>query len=273
MTLEEILANVADQDRGKEFELLDPVQGKPTGIKLWIVGPDSATAHRARLALSDELAELSDMSGMVTAENREKARLNCLARHVLRWEIEEDGSLVCRMETSEGDDGTVKTRSMGYIWTKEDYGNFELTLSYKISEGANSGVFYRVDKKDPVHLGFEVQLMDDEGYQKTHGKLDARKLNGSFYEGKAPEAAPAKPPGQWNTFVLRCEGSRQTCLINGVQVFSVDIDEWTEVGKNPDGTPNKFKVAIKDKPRQGRIGLQNHGQVVWFRDIRVKSLD
>ncbi|MCB1205499.1 MAG: DUF1080 domain-containing protein [Verrucomicrobiae bacterium] len=189
------------------------------------------------------------------------------------WEIEEDGSLVCRMETSEGDDGTVKTRSMGYIWTKEDYGNFELTLSYKISEGANSGVFYRVDKKDPVHLGFEVQLMDDEGYQKTHGKLDARKLNGSFYEGKAPEAAPAKPPGQWNTFVLRCEGSRQTCLINGVQVFSVDIDEWTEVGKNPDGTPNKFKVAIKDKPRQGRIGLQNHGQVVWFRDIRVKSLD
>ena len=94
MTLEEILANVADQDRGKEFELLDPVQGKPTGIKLWIVGPDSATAHRARLALSDELAELSDMSGMVTAENREKARLNCLARHVLRWEIEEDGKPV-----------------------------------------------------------------------------------------------------------------------------------------------------------------------------------
>lgn len=94
MQLEDILANVADQDRGKEFELVDPVEGKPTGIKLWIVGPDSETAHRARLALSDELAEVADVEGKVTAEQRERARLNCLARHVLRWEISEDGQPV-----------------------------------------------------------------------------------------------------------------------------------------------------------------------------------
>lgn len=188
------------------------------------------------------------------------------------WEIEEDGSLVCRMESAEGDDGTVKTRSMGYIWTKADYGDFELSLSYKLSAGANSGIFYRSEKADPVHRGFEVQLMDDEGYQKAHGKLDAKKLNGSFYEGKAPEADPAKPVGEWNTFVLKCKGARMTCLINGVQVFDVDVDDWTEAGKNPDGTANKFKVAIKDKPRSGRIGMQNHGQVVWFKDIVVKPL-
>lgn len=94
MTLDEVLNNVADQDRGREFELADPVEGKPTGIKLWIVGPDSATAHRARLALSDELAEVADINGRVTAEQRERARLNCLAAHVLRWEIEEDGKPV-----------------------------------------------------------------------------------------------------------------------------------------------------------------------------------
>lgn len=94
MTLDEILANVADQDRGKEFELLDPVEGKPTGIKLRIVGPDSETAHKARLALADELAEMADHNGRVSAENREKARLNCLARHVVDWEVEEDGKPV-----------------------------------------------------------------------------------------------------------------------------------------------------------------------------------
>lgn len=94
MTLDDILANVADQDRGREFELSDPIDGTPTGIKLWIVGPDSETAHRARLALSDELAEMADASGRVTAEQREKARLNCLAAHVLRWEIEEEGKPV-----------------------------------------------------------------------------------------------------------------------------------------------------------------------------------
>lgn len=94
MTLDDILANVADQDRGREFELADPVNGQPTGIKLWIVGPDSETAHRARLALADELAEMADANGRVTAEQREKARLNCLAAHVLRWEIEEEGKPV-----------------------------------------------------------------------------------------------------------------------------------------------------------------------------------
>ncbi|MEF2071909.1 hypothetical protein [Consotaella aegiceratis] len=94
MTLDDILANVADQDRGREFELADPVTGAPTGIKLWVVGPDSDTANRARVALYDELAELSDSDGKVSAESREKARLNCLARHVLRWEIEENGEPV-----------------------------------------------------------------------------------------------------------------------------------------------------------------------------------
>ena len=94
MTLDDILNNVADQDRGKEFMLADPVTGKPTGIKLWIVGPDSDTAHRARLALYDELADMADADGRVSAEHREKARLNALARHVLRWDVAEAGEPV-----------------------------------------------------------------------------------------------------------------------------------------------------------------------------------
>lgn len=94
MTLDEIIMNVTDQDKGAWFELADPVTGQPTGIRLCVAGPDSETAHRARLSLSDELAEMADPEGRVTAEQREKARLNCLARHVLRWEVEEDGKPV-----------------------------------------------------------------------------------------------------------------------------------------------------------------------------------
>lgn len=94
MTLDDILSNAADQERGKEFELADPVTGAPTGIRLWIVGPDSETAHRAHLALADELAEMADANGRVSAADREKARLNCLARHVLKWDITEDGQPV-----------------------------------------------------------------------------------------------------------------------------------------------------------------------------------
>lgn len=89
--LSDILASVADQDRGKWFELHDPVQGTPTGIKLKIAGPDSDIQRKAQLSLADELAEMADIDGRVTAEHREKGRLNTLARMILDWEIKEDG--------------------------------------------------------------------------------------------------------------------------------------------------------------------------------------
>lgn len=94
MQLNDILADSQDQDRGREFELVDPVTGKPTGIRLRIAGPDSATQNRARLRLSDDLAALADPNGQVSAELREKLRLKCLAACVLGWDIEEDGQPV-----------------------------------------------------------------------------------------------------------------------------------------------------------------------------------
>lgn len=94
MQLNEILAAAQDHDRGRDVELLDPVTGKPVGITVRIAGPDSATQARARLQMMDELADLADGSGRVDAANREKARLNCLARCVLGWDVKEDGEPV-----------------------------------------------------------------------------------------------------------------------------------------------------------------------------------
>lgn len=94
MQLNDILADAQDQDRGRDFDLLDPVTGKPTGITLRIAGPDSATQARARLQLVDDLAEMADDEGRISAASREKARLNSLARCVLGWDIKEDGQPV-----------------------------------------------------------------------------------------------------------------------------------------------------------------------------------
>jgi len=94
MELSDALNIATDQDRGRELELVHPYTGEPTGMKLWMAGPDSDTARRAALALSDELADMADDQGRVTAEQREKARLNALAKHVLRWEVSEDGKPV-----------------------------------------------------------------------------------------------------------------------------------------------------------------------------------
>lgn len=189
------------------------------------------------------------------------------------WKIDEEGALTCNMLEVEDKNGTKKLKGMGYIWTKQQYGDFELTLSYKLSEGANSGVFYRTERDNPVNGGHEIQLMDNEGFQEAHGPKDAKKLHGSFYEGKEASSNPANPVGQWDTLKLRAKGPKVTCYINGVEVFNVDVNDWPEAGKNPDGTANKFKVAIKDKPMRGSIGLQNHGQYVWFKDIKITTLE
>lgn len=187
------------------------------------------------------------------------------------WVIE-DGALTCRMQQTTDRNGRPVQRGRGNIWTKDSYDDFELTLAYKLSEAANSGVFYRADKNNPVQGGFEVQLMDNQGFQKSHGQRDGRKLNGAFYDAKAPSSDPSKPAGQWNHLRLRCEGPRVQIAVNGVQVIDVDVEDWDTPQMNPDGTPNKFKTALKDLPRTGRIGLQNHGQVVWFKDIQIKPL-
>ena len=189
------------------------------------------------------------------------------------WEIEKDGSVVCRMHETKDKKGKVRIRGMGYLWTKEEFSDFDLTLSYKLSPGANSGVFYRSDKDNPVQGGFEIQLMDNEGFQKkTKRKLPPRKLNASFYDGVSPAGDFSNPVGQWNKLRLVCKGPVVTCRLNEKLAFSVNLDDWTEPGKNPDGTTNKFKTAFKDMPRKGRIGFQNHGQAVWFRNMLVRPL-
>ncbi len=188
------------------------------------------------------------------------------------WEIDDDGVMVCRMETVTAKNGSKRQKGMGYIWTKKSYDNFELSLSYKLSPGANSGVFFRTDKENPVQGGFEVQLMDDHGFLQSHGKVGGKHLNGAFYDAQAASSNPSKGAGKWNRMTLKCDGPRIQISINGVLVNDVDVDRWDTAKKNPDGSANKFKTALKDLPRHGRIGFQNHGQVVWVKGVKIRSL-
>lgn len=94
MTLDDILSNIADQDRGRELIVLDPWTGEPAGIHFLIVGPDSNAQRRARIEMMDELADAADADGKVSAEKREAARLNCLAKCVRLMQIDEAGAPV-----------------------------------------------------------------------------------------------------------------------------------------------------------------------------------
>ena len=94
MQLSDVLNNATDQDRGADLELVAPWDGSKTGMVLTIVGPDSDTARRADLAMMDALSDMADDKGMVTAELRQKAGIDALAKRVIRWQVEEDGKPV-----------------------------------------------------------------------------------------------------------------------------------------------------------------------------------
>ncbi len=188
------------------------------------------------------------------------------------WVIDDEGAMKCRMEEVKQPNGKPRIKSMGYIWTKASYEDFTLTLSYQLSAGANSGVFYRTDPENPVQGGFEIQLLDNEGFQKVKGKKDAKNLNGAFYDCQGPKTDPAKPVGQWNQLTLTCQGPHIQLDINGVRVNEMNIDDWDTPNKNPDGSANKFKTALNKLPRSGRIGFQNHGQVVRIKEVTIRKL-
>ena len=155
----------------------------------------------------------------------------------------------------------------GYIWAKGKYDNFELELDFKMSKRCNSGVFFRTDPSNPVQGGFEIQILDSDGKAKV-GKHDC----GALYDALPPSSNPTKPAGEWNHMKLTVNGASVKVVLNGKQVVDADLDKWTTPRKNPDGSRNKFRTALKDLPRTGSIGLQYHGHPVWFKNLKLKKL-
>lgn len=164
--------------------------------------------------------------------------------------------------------GILKAVGGGEIWTKDTYGDFILDLEFKLAEGTNSGVFIRTgDIKKWLHTAIEVQILDSYGKAKPD-KHDC----GSIFDCLEPSRNMVKKPGQWNRYIITCKANKIYVVLNGEQIINMDLNQWTEAYKNPDGTPNKFNTAYKDMPRIGQIGLQYHGNPIWYRNIRIKPL-
>jgi hypothetical protein len=90
--LSDALANIDDQDRGRWLDVMNPWTGEPTGFRFKLSGPDSRVQKRARVLMMDDLAEAAKPDGTVAYEAREAARIACLARCVLDWEMAEGGA-------------------------------------------------------------------------------------------------------------------------------------------------------------------------------------
>ncbi len=166
-------------------------------------------------------------------------------------------------------DGVLSAKSSGTIWTKGSYGNFVLDLEFKVSKGANSGVFLRAGDIRNILSALEIQI---------HESTDGTKYGmvGAIYDAKPPSKRMEKPVGEWNHYTITCQDSHISLVFNGEQVINADLNDWREAHKNPDGTQNKFAIPLKDFARVGPIGLQGlHGKEaspVWFRNIKIKTL-
>jgi hypothetical protein len=158
----------------------------------------------------------------------------------------------------------------GNLWTKEKFGDFILDLEVKVTKGTNSGVFLRSPEgeKNWLHGSFEIQVLSSFGDRQPN-KHDL----GALYDCLAPNVAAEKPIGQWNRMVITFKGNSLKIVLNDKQIIDADLNQWTQAGKNPDGTKNKFKTAYKDMAKVGHLGLQDHGSPVWYRNVKVKRLE
>jgi hypothetical protein len=168
------------------------------------------------------------------------------------------------------ENGVLVAKDHDTLWTKESYGNFVLDLEFKVAKESNSGVFLRSGNPKNVLAALEIQV---------HDSTDGTKYGmvGAIYDAMPPSKNAAKPVGEWNHYTITCKDSKVTVVLNGETIIEADLDKWPEIGKNPDGTPNKFPVALKNFARKGPIGFQGlHGKAqapVWYRNLKIKQLD
>lgn len=203
-----------------------------------------------------------------------------LAEKAAGWILLFDGKDLDGWKTSSSkpskvavEDGCINPHGCGgYMMIHEKtWANFILAMDFKISKGCNSGVFVRTHPleprpgKDVGFNGIEIAIDDTQ----TAGYADT----GAIYDLVKPTKNVMKPAGEWNHMVITCNGPKISVELNDAVVTQMNLDEWTEPNRRPDGSAHKFDVAYKSHPRFGYIGLQDHGSACWYKNIKLKSLD
>jgi len=164
----------------------------------------------------------------------------------------------------------VRRASAGDIITRDQFESFELSIDWKISPGGNSGIMFKVKETgaQPWFTGPEAQILDN-----VLGK-DPQKA-GWLYQLYPAEIDATKPAGQWNNFILRCQKTANGTYecehwMNGVKYvdYTIGSDDWH-------ARVSKSKFADKPdfaKADAGHICLQDHGNEVAFRNIKIRVL-
>lgn len=182
---------------------------------------------------------------------------------LMGWAVE-DGAMVALGEG--GPDGHGAD-----IISKNKFDNFDLSLEWKISAEGNSGIFFNVVEGEQYgavyHTGPEYQLIDDTGFP---ADLADSQHSGANYSMHPPSSITTKPVGEYNVSRIRVEDGHVTHWLNGEKVVEYDLwtPEWQaliDAGKWED-------YPDYGKARSGHLALQDHGNKIWFKNIKIKKL-
>lgn len=157
----------------------------------------------------------------------------------------------------------------GDIITQDEFANFELSLDWRVAEGGNSGIFYLAALgSDNIFMSApEMQVLDDAGHPDGQDPLTSAGSNHGLHP--APRGV-VKPAGEWNHARIVVDSGRVEHWLNGVKMVEYVLGsvEWTVLVKN-----SKFNEWPEyGTARSGHIGLQDHGDPVWYRDIKLREI-
>ena len=163
----------------------------------------------------------------------------------------------------------TRVKQAGDIITKDKFANFELALEWTISAGGNSGVFYRASEDDDAIYwnAPEMQVLDDARHPDGQSRLTAA---GAAYDVYPAPPDVVKPAGEWNAVRLLVNGSHVEQWLNGVKMVEYEFG-------SPDWAARVKASKFDSHPHYGRnptgyIGLQDHGDWVAFRNIKIRVL-
>ena len=177
-----------------------------------------------------------------------------------RWQVE-DGTLT--VGAADGSD----TRGARDLISTGTYDNFELAFEWKVAPGGNSGVKYFVLEDRDSAIGHEYQIIDDTKH--ADAKIGPHRQTAAFYDVLPASNRKTKPAGEWNESRVVVNGRNVEHYLNGTRVLQYELSSpalQAAVDKS------KFKgIERFGKPQKGHILLQDHGDRVWYRSVRIRA--
>lgn len=186
------------------------------------------------------------------------------------WNLEDGAMLLRKTEARDGRGNRFN------LVTDQEYTNFQLSIEWMVSSGANSGIMWAVVENEaynePYLTGPEIQVLDNIDHPDAKNGTSHRA--GALYDMVSPSKDVSKPVGEWNHYLITVnhklnEGS---VVMNGelISEFPVHGEEWDKMVAN-----SKFATwEAFGKSRTGKIALQDHGEplVIGYRNIKIKEL-